>query len=435
MASVSRKEEELEDNNNLTLLVSSFRNTSLSARNVPSRRRHVAKQAILDRYHAKPLLLNNGSSCAGISIAGWDIGTGQGPIGDQHWFQEACDKLEPMSQPVAPLNDDNHNDSKRQLVLPEMVFPLAHVVLDRRQPNGDLFLSWDAMEALQEWSKAHRNIPLPTGKTEELLTEPSSSVPYNNHHRNHYRGVNILQSSDASLWERKLRESDGTSSSEMPPVGSTTFHFDWTYSTPYFGSFYGSLKTDNTAPSTTTSSSNSKSSKFTWIPLEESSMPMHLLTDQSVPILYFDDLVLYEDDLHDNGQVEYTVKVRVMPTCAYVLSRLFLRVDNVLLRVRDCRVLVEFDTSTAAAAAASHLRKRVYRSVTWRECPWDRLASHRLPTDVRAWTTTIQPTIGGAGAETMTIRQETPAFHHMLSKLPIQTLPNDIPQHSELRYE
>ena len=51
---------------------------------------------------------------------------------------------------------------------------------------------------------------------------------------------------------------------------------------------------------------------------------------------------LYEDDLHDNGQVTLTCKIRVMPTVVFCLERLWVRVDGVMLRVRDTRVSLEF---------------------------------------------------------------------------------------------
>lgn len=71
-------------------------------------------------------------------------------------------------------------------------------------------------------------------------------------------------------------------------------------------------------------------------------MRMELLKDQSVPILFFDEFILYEDDLHDNGQCQYSVKLRVMPTCAYILARLWVRVDNIIVRLRETRVLIDF---------------------------------------------------------------------------------------------
>lgn len=62
------------------------------------------------------------------------------------------------------------------------------------------------------------------------------------------------------------------------------------------------------------------------------------------PILLFDEIVLYEDELADNGIAILSVKVRVHPERLFVLSRFYLRLDGVLVRVRDTRVFVEFAT-------------------------------------------------------------------------------------------
>ncbi|OUM67602.1 hypothetical protein PIROE2DRAFT_39870, partial [Piromyces sp. E2] len=61
------------------------------------------------------------------------------------------------------------------------------------------------------------------------------------------------------------------------------------------------------------------------------------------PILFFDQVILYEDELADNGIATLDAKVRVMPTGAFVLLRFFLRIENVLFRVNETRVYLEFD--------------------------------------------------------------------------------------------
>eukprot|EP00474_Spongospora_subterranea_P010089 CRZ10547.1 hypothetical protein [Spongospora subterranea] len=60
------------------------------------------------------------------------------------------------------------------------------------------------------------------------------------------------------------------------------------------------------------------------------------------PILWFEDVLLFEDELHDHGISILTVKIRVMPTCFLVLARHWLRVDDVILRVFDTRVFHDF---------------------------------------------------------------------------------------------
>jgi len=62
------------------------------------------------------------------------------------------------------------------------------------------------------------------------------------------------------------------------------------------------------------------------------------------PILFFEEVDLYEDELGDNGMSLLSIKVRVMPARLLLLSRFFLRLDDVIFRVRDTRVYVEFAT-------------------------------------------------------------------------------------------
>lgn len=98
--------------------------------------------------------------------------------------------------------------------------------------------------------------------------------------------------------------------------------FDWSYSTNYKG--------------TLRSSSPSFEATTTPIPLE--------LLKRPDPILFFDEIILYEDEMADNGITMYSCKIRVMPMRLLLLCRFFMRLDNVLLRIRDTRVYVDFGT-------------------------------------------------------------------------------------------
>ena len=71
--------------------------------------------------------------------------------------------------------------------------------------------------------------------------------------------------------------------------------------------------------------------------------PPELLTRPD-PILFYKHLVLYEDFLHDHGVVQLSLKIRVMPTCWFLLLRHWLRIDGVLTRVTDTRCFHEFGT-------------------------------------------------------------------------------------------
>ncbi|KTW29234.1 hypothetical protein T552_01190 [Pneumocystis carinii B80] len=72
-------------------------------------------------------------------------------------------------------------------------------------------------------------------------------------------------------------------------------------------------------------------------------IPLDKLKRQD-PILFFEEVVLYEDELSDNGMSLLSIKVRVMPERLLLLQRFFMRLDNVMFRVRDTRVYIEFST-------------------------------------------------------------------------------------------
>ncbi|RMZ86758.1 hypothetical protein DV736_g6012, partial [Chaetothyriales sp. CBS 134916] len=97
--------------------------------------------------------------------------------------------------------------------------------------------------------------------------------------------------------------------------------FDWSYTTDYAGEI-------------------AKGSKE-WEVVDRQ-IPIELLR-RADPILFFDDVVLYEDELADNGIAMLSVKVRVMPKRLLLLQRFFMRLDNVVLRVRDTRVYIDFE--------------------------------------------------------------------------------------------
>ena len=123
--------------------------------------------------------------------------------------------------------------------------------------------------------------------------------------------------------------------------------FDWSYTTDYKGEL--APKSQPFGPTSNP------------VPLE--------LLKRPDPILFFDDVILYEDELADNGITMLTVKIRVMPQRLLLLSRFFMRLDNVMLRLRDTRVYVDFG------------KKEVIREYTEKEDDYEKvresLASRR----------------------------------------------------------
>ncbi|KZT42980.1 TIP41-domain-containing protein [Sistotremastrum suecicum HHB10207 ss-3] len=126
-----------------------------------------------------------------------------------------------------------------------------------------------------------------------------------------------------------VRSSSAPDSSLPMPETVVTKEYDWTYTTTYSGSVN---QPDSFQPAV-------PENPFHNIPLEE--------LKRRDPILFFSEIPLFEDELHDNGSSNYTVRVRVMPTCLFILARFILRVDNVLFRVHDTRVYHSFKRSPA----------------------------------------------------------------------------------------
>lgn len=107
--------------------------------------------------------------------------------------------------------------------------------------------------------------------------------------------------------------------------------YDWTYSTCYPGAFV--------------SSTTGQDLTFELAPPHHQGIPLHLLARQDIPILFFDEIPLFEDELGDNGIAELVVRVRVNSSSVFVLSRFFLRVDGVLFRIFDVRLFHAFNSN------------------------------------------------------------------------------------------
>jgi len=125
-----------------------------------------------------------------------------------------------------------------------------------------------------------------------------------------------------------------------------TLDYDWTFSTDYKGTL--STHTDEHQEVGICSSGSEQ------IDLDQLKRPD--------PILFFCEILLFEDELADNGISTLSVKLRVMPTCFFALLRFWLRIDNVLFRFRDTRIYHKFGTNS------------VLREVQSKEIAFDKIA-------------------------------------------------------------
>ena len=172
----------------------------------------------------------------------------------------------------------------------------------------------------------------------------------------------------ASAHERRLKEGviRGWGAAAVATEAQTE---DWTFTTP----FGGSVVERGGAQASGGHASG-------WRPVEERIDRAALLRRD--PILFYDDLTLYESELDDNGSMVLSVKLRVGPQYWYVLLRYWLRVDGVLLRcvsqllpqpraltrrprLRETRIFCNTADAAAQAGGATLLREPAVREETF----------------------------------------------------------------------
>ncbi|KAK6071612.1 hypothetical protein SCUP515_07809 [Seiridium cupressi] len=155
-------------------------------------------------------------------------------------------------------------------------------------------------------------------------------------------GEKMLQVSYARDW---------SASRELTSAGikEVVKPFDWSYSTEYRGTVAGGQA--QFAPT-------------------DHQIPIELLKRRD-PILFFDDVVLYESEMDDNGISIFSVKLRVHEQRMLLLCRLFMRLDNVVVRIRDTRVYVDFQ------------KEEVIREYTAKEAGFDEVKQKLLMTGLR----------------------------------------------------
>uniref|UniRef100_A0A7N0ZRB5 TIP41-like protein n=1 Tax=Kalanchoe fedtschenkoi TaxID=63787 RepID=A0A7N0ZRB5_KALFE len=146
------------------------------------------------------------------------------------------------------------------------------------------------------------------------------------------------------------------------PFKEIILDYDYTFTTPYSGS----ETIEATAEGMRETSDGSCSVQ--WEDCEEKIDVVALASKE--PILFYDEIILYEDELADNGVSLLTVKVRVMPSSWFLLLRFWLRVDGVLMRLRDTRMHCVFGES---------MNPTILRECCWREATFRALSAKGLP--------------------------------------------------------
>ena len=79
------------------------------------------------------------------------------------------------------------------------------------------------------------------------------------------------------------------------------------------------------------------------------------------PVLYYDEVVLYEDELADRGTSKCYVRFRVMADCWFILLRSYIRIDKIAVRILDTRVFHKFSEPNKL------IRDFTYLEDTWQD--------------------------------------------------------------------
>jgi type 2A phosphatase activator TIP41 len=230
--------------------------------------------------------------------------------------------------------------------IPPMIFGNDIMKVEKQQ---GFTLSMSARDALFAWSEQHSKSRMENSPLYII------QVPYAKD------WVERSRPSHISASTREVPEAkDGCDTHDASTVNidESVAHraWDWTFSSDYCGTFTAigrqpyviSMNGINTATVFDETFSASKGLHED----TESGIDMRMLRKTDV----YDELILYQDDLEDCGEVIFDAKLRVMPQCWFLLARMFLRIDGVIVRIRESRYFHCF------GAAQVHLE------VLWKEC-------------------------------------------------------------------
>ncbi|KAI1360646.1 TIP41-like family-domain-containing protein [Xylaria arbuscula] len=166
-------------------------------------------------------------------------------------------------------------------------------------------------------------------------------------------GDNMLQVAYAGEWSASREQTSAGIREVVKP-------FDWSYSTTYKGTVVvekqdknnnndthtptdtpdTSNAPENESPEKNSGNATSEGRRLDFAPTDVP-IPIELLKRRD-PIRFFDDVMLYESELDDNGISVLSAKLRVHDQRMLLLCRLYMRLDNVVCRIRDTRVYVDF---------------------------------------------------------------------------------------------
>ena len=251
------------------------------------RRAYLADASVLSAHGAQAV-------AGRLSLRGWEFETQQSIILNEseradlgRTIRERCGiQADSASLENSASSSDGIFASGRGLHLPPMIFKSF-----LRISNGGFQLHVCAQEAIQCWAAQHVE-----SRIEHLKVY---KVPF----------------SKKWIDDKGIRE-DGSVMESSRELSSN--EWDWTYSTDYLCSISNYSRESSEITSV---DALQRGFESIWVSHEAPSRIDYALLSRKEDILFFDDVVLYQDDLDDCGEVQFSAKVRVMPSCWFLLCR------------------------------------------------------------------------------------------------------------------
>lgn len=225
-----------------------------------------------------------------LMYSGWEFRSQQGIILNDseriHLVRDIRERYgfsDPQAQESGP--SDTIFASGRSLHLPPMVFKsLLHVA------NGGFQIEVKASDAIKCWAAQHLPSRIQNLKVHKVLF--------------------------STEWSQDNSHDIITAESSQGEV--STNEWDWTYSTDYICTISNNAKESEEIVNVDAFKNNYDS---TWVAHGAPSRIDFALLSRKEEILFFDDVLLYQDDLDDCGEVQFSAKIRVMPSCWFILCR------------------------------------------------------------------------------------------------------------------
>lgn len=260
-------------------------------------------------------------TASGISVGGWSISTKEGPIDGER----ACDDLR-ASLGGAPA-------------LPEQLYGSSRV--EATHAATGVTISFSAKGALQAWMRSQGKGGSGSGGGGVGEGEVGG-------------GATTAAAATTTLTRPKVPAAEKWRASrarEIAEHGAPELEYDWTFTCPYGGDVEVRTKGDDEAGATAAAATKNGSSETnnddgdkkrfaTWQPTSDR-LDRAALSARD-PLLLWDEVLLCASELDDCGHSEVSVRIRAMPGRWFALARCFVRVDGVLVRLYESRIVATF---------------------------------------------------------------------------------------------